>query len=92
MNFELNSPFVHFKVQELRQEVQDRGVPVLGESRNDLRATLDKKLCGIKRPIALGLQSGNGFMVDDKLLDYAVAQLEPLHDLKTIIGKQSRPI
>ena len=90
MNFELNSPFVHFKVQELRQEVQDRGVPALGESRNELRATLDKKLCGIKRPIALGLQSGNGFMVDDKLLDYAVAQLEPLHDLKTIIGKYDK--
>ena len=29
-------------------------------------------------------------MVDDKLLDYAVAQLEPLHDLKTIIGKYDK--
>ena len=35
-------------------------------------------------------RSGNGFMVDDKLLDYAVAQLEPLHDLKTIIGKYDK--
>ena len=61
---------------------------MLGESRLELKAKLDKELSGIKRPIALGLHADSGFIVDDKLLDYAIAQLEPLHDLKTIIGKQ----
>ena len=49
-----------------------------------MKTKLDQLLCGIRRPIALMCE--DGFSVDDKLMDYAIAQLEPLHDLKNIIG------
>ena len=69
----------------MRTELNDRGVETDGMNGTEMKTKLDQLLCGIRRPIALMCE--DGFSVDDKLIDYAIAQLEPLHDLKTTICK-----
>ena len=49
----------------------------------EMKLRLEKKLAGIKRPPAL-LCGPDGNR--DLVLEYEVAQLEPLHDLRTMIG------
>ena len=50
-----------------------------------MRKKLDKELSGIRRPVALMLTDDEE--IRNKLGDYTISQLEPLHDLKTMICK-----
>ena len=52
-----------------------------------MKTKLDKELSGIRRLIALLLTDDAS--VESKLEDYAISQLEPLHDLKTTICEWS---
>ena len=66
----------------LRGECEDRGIDTDDLDKKLLRESLNVHLSGIKRPPAL--------LCTEMTLDldnYDVASLEPLHDLKTIIGK-----
>lgn len=68
----------------MRQELTKRGVPTLGHNKAELREKLDRLLSGVRRPIAL-LANDDIELILNLLSEYAIAQLEPLHDLKTTI-------
>lgn len=70
------------QVHTLRAELEDRHIDVDGLDKCAMRGKLDRVLSGIRRPPALLCGEGE---VD--LQRYEVAQLEPLHDLKTTIGR-----
>ena len=76
---------IHWKIQvnALRTELESRGVDCVEMLKPEMKLRLEKKLTGIKRPPAL-LCGPDGNR--DLVLEYEVAQLEPLHDLRTMIG------
>lgn len=71
----------------MRKEVEERGISCDGLLKPEMRGLLDRDLSGIKRPPALmcGTQS-----IPAVITCYEIAQLEPLHDLKTMIGRRGK--
>lgn len=67
----------------MRAELQDRGHDTDGLDRAALKSALDKELSGVKRPPALLCGSTD---TDLNLDSYYVTNLEPLHDIKTMIS------
>ena len=65
-----------------------RGIDVDGGDREQCKIALDKHLSGVKRPLAL-LCTGCLRSLPTAHSQYMVAQLEILHDLKSIIGKKA---
>ena len=66
----------------MKKECTQRKIATLGHDKSALQKKLDARLSGVKRPLAL---LTNDDELSQQLTDYAVCQLEPLHDLKTII-------
>ena len=70
----------------MRDELTKQGKDIDGKTKDECRLKLDDHLAGIKRPLAL-LCTDTMSELPRTHSRYSVAQLEILHDLKSIIGE-----
>ena len=72
-------------MKTLRAELTSRDIDITGLDRDECKKALDDNLSGIKRPLALRCTNCLDSLPSAHS-QYTVAQLEILHDLKSIIG------